>query len=388
MTQVRTGTVALAALLLVGSACNRDEPRETTQQASKAVSDATVTMTIQSRYFGDDTVKGHQIDVDTDKGVVTLTGTVQSDTARSRAETIAQSVDGVMRVQNDLRVVAPGQTARADDPARPADPRPDAGRTAQGAANQVNAGWITTKIQAQYFADADVKGRNIDVTTAPDGTVTLSGHVENDAERQEAIKIARTTEGVRDVKSQLTLSTESAARPEADAKAPAANRPDTDTLDDSWITVKVESKYFLDGDVKGRNIDVTTANGIVTLSGEVESAAERRQAVALAKSTDGVKDVRDQLRLVAPAAGALPTQDRSATTAVNDEWIEAKIQSKFFLEDELKNDDIDVSSARGVVTLQGRVESADDKRIAEEIAKETDGVRSVVNRIEVANPRK
>jgi osmotically-inducible protein OsmY len=37
------------------------------------------------------------------------------------------------------------------------------------------------------------------------------------------------------------------------------------------------------------------------------------------------------------------------------------------------------------VTLQGRVESADDKRIAEEIAKETDGVRNVVNRLQVTS---
>jgi osmotically-inducible protein OsmY len=202
------------------------------------------------------------------------------------------------------------------------------------------------------------------------------------------VRNARSTEGVRDVVDQLRISTEARAS-EGDAKAPAGARPDDATLGDPWITMKIESKYFLDNEVKGRNVDVTTENGIVTLTGEVESPAEKRQAVLLARSTEGVKDVQDQLKVVPPPAGETPRQaDRSATEAVNDEWIEAKIQSKYFLAEDLKTDDIKVDSARGVVTLQGRVESMEEKRTAEEIARETDGVRNVVNRIEVTVPRR
>jgi osmotically-inducible protein OsmY len=71
---------------------------------------------------------------------------------------------------------------------------------------------------------------------------------------------------------------------------------------------------------------------------------------------------------------------------MSDEWIETKIQSKYFLATDLKSDDIDVAASKGVVTLTGRVKTADDKRTAEEIARETDGVRNVVNRIEVGAP--
>jgi osmotically-inducible protein OsmY len=42
---------------------------------------------------------------------------------------------------------------------------------------------------------------------------------------------------------------------------------------------------------------VTTENGVVTLSGEVSNAAERRQAIVIARNTDGVRDVRDQLQM-------------------------------------------------------------------------------------------
>jgi osmotically-inducible protein OsmY len=398
MTQVRLSTIALATLLLAGAGCARDEARETTA-GQAAPSDASITMAIQSRYFGDDAVKAHAIDVDTDHGVVTLSGTVESDAARSRAATIAQGVDGVSRVQNDLRVA--DAQARGEDQTRPGAtaPRPDA-RTAAGdparrdrgaAADQpgpANAGWITTKIQAQYFADADVKGRNIDVTTDRDGQVTLAGEVGSDAERREAVRIARATEGVRDVVDQLKLAAAGAARPEGGAKAPADARPDSTPLEDSWITMKIESKYFLDGEVKGRRIDVTTEQGIVTLDGQVQSAAEKRQAVLLARSTDGVKDVRDRLRVAAPAADESPRQTgRSTTEAVNDEWIETKIQSKYFLADDLKTDEIEVDSSKGVVTLQGRVESEAEKRTAGEIARETDGVQQVVNRLEVTPSR-
>jgi hyperosmotically inducible periplasmic protein len=50
-------------------------------------------------------------------------------------------------------------------------------------------------------------------------------------------------------------------------------------------------------DVGGLDIDVTTENGVVTLSGEVSNAAERLQAIAIARNTDGVCDVRDQLQM-------------------------------------------------------------------------------------------
>jgi osmotically-inducible protein OsmY len=385
MSNVRLWSLGVAVLMLVGPGCAREEARETAAEQQSQPADATITMTIQSRYFGDDTVKGHEVDVDTENGLVTLSGTVETAAARSRAETIAQSVDGVTRVQNELRVEPAAEIARAEDPARPAvDPE----RTGEPASSQVNAGWITTKIQAQYFADPDVKGRNIDVTTSADGQVTLSGEIENDAERQEALRIARATEGVRGVVDKLRMT--AAAEPTATAGDRPAARPDDpdhDMLGDTWITMKIESKYFLDNEVKGRNIDVTTLNGVVTLEGEVESAAEKRQATLLAQSTEGVTEVRDQLRVVAPAADAPSREaDRPATTTMSDEWIEMKIQSKYFLATDLKSDDIDVAASKGVVTLTGRVETADDKRTAEEIARETDGVRNVVNRIEVGAP--
>ncbi|KVW96113.1 BON domain-containing protein [Thiobacillus denitrificans] len=73
-------------------------------QAGQAIDDASITATIKGKYLVDDTLKGLDISVDTEQGVVKLTGPVQSDTAKELATQIAQNVEGVVRVDNQLTV--------------------------------------------------------------------------------------------------------------------------------------------------------------------------------------------------------------------------------------------------------------------------------------------
>ena len=63
--------------------------------------------------------------------------------------------------------------------------------------------------------------------------------------------------------------------------------------------MKIQAKYAGDDVVKGRNIDVDTANGVVTLKGEVDSLRERDAAEQLARETAGVKRVVNQLKVAA-----------------------------------------------------------------------------------------
>ena len=71
---------------------------------------------------------------------------------------------------------------------------------------------------------------------------------------------------------------------------------------DAGITTAVKSKLAADDMVKAYQVDVDTKNKVVTLSGEVESAAQRDHAVMIARQTDGVADVIDQLRVSTTAA--------------------------------------------------------------------------------------
>jgi len=72
------------------------------------------------------------------------------------------------------------------------------------------------------------------------------------------------------------------------------------TLEEAALTTKIKAKMALDDMVKARSIDVTTRGTTVTLSGIVESRAEHDRAMALARETDGVTDVIDNMKMLLP----------------------------------------------------------------------------------------
>jgi len=174
----------------------------------------------------------------------------------------------------------------------------------------MNDAWITTQVYSKFFMDPDIKGRNIRVDTMS-GVVTLTGTVQSGAERNQAVAKAKTTDGVKQVVDKLSLTqaekplpsppheknSKSAADNAEQVKAHAKSVADRvgKEVSDTWITTKVQAMYFLDRDVKGMNIDVTTKGGIVTLTGTVASEATRQKAVADARSIEGVGQVIDKL---------------------------------------------------------------------------------------------
>jgi hyperosmotically inducible protein len=372
---------ALAALAWT-TGCSRESPQpnaelqpaaQAVEEAGDEMKDSWITTKIEAQYFADADVKARRIDVTTRNGVVTLSGHVDNDQAREQAISIARNTDGVLRVEDRLStqretVATTGTSTRRDVevdlPRRVGEPMGNA--------------WLTTKIQAKYFADPIVRGRRIDVTSN-NGVVSLNGTVTSEEERQKALEIARTTEGVRRVEDRLQVSR---------GEAGATDRGLTDQMTDAGITARVQSKFFLDDIVKARRIDVDTTAGVVMLQGQVASESERQQAVALARSVDGVRDVKSQLQ-VAPAAEAqtsAPPTTSGAAATVQDPWITTKIQSKYFMDDLVKAGQIGVTTNGGVVTLTGQVPSAEAKQRAEAIASQTDGVVRVDNQLTVGAP--
>jgi osmotically-inducible protein OsmY len=71
-----------------------------------------------------------------------------------------------------------------------------------------------------------------------------------------------------------------------------------ETIDDTTITTRVKTAMLNDPAVGGLRIDVDTFKGVVTLSGRVKSQAEKDQAVALARTIDGVTEVKDALQII------------------------------------------------------------------------------------------
>jgi osmotically-inducible protein OsmY len=362
----------LAVAFGVGSiACNRPSEISDRQAADEAntgstapVSDSWITTRIEAQYFADADVKGRHIDVTTVNGAVMLDGRVDSERARQRAVEIAQKTDGVNKVDDSLEV----------------GPAPASSETS-GITEQASRGWIITKVQAQYFADPDVKGRHIDVTTA-NGVVTLNGTVDSEMARQRAVEIARTTDGVRDVEDRLRIEVPGGPRTDSER----ADR--TGQLSDDDIADRIEAKYYRDENVGANDIDVSANEGVVTLTGSVDTEGERRRAVMIARRSVGVRDVKDDLKVESRVAtSGRSDKDTDVVNQIEDAWITTKIQSKFFIDDEVEGD-IDVTTSKGVVTLGGEAQTPEARRQAEEIARETDGVTRVVNRLRVSAKRR
>jgi osmotically-inducible protein OsmY len=68
-----------------------------------------------------------------------------------------------------------------------------------------------------------------------------------------------------------------------------------EVLGDGALTTKIKAKMALDDTVKARDLNVDTANGVVTVKGTVRSNAERDRALQLARETDGVRQVLDRI---------------------------------------------------------------------------------------------
>jgi len=71
---------------------------------------------------------------------------------------------------------------------------------------------------------------------------------------------------------------------------------------DAGISTNVKNKLIADDLVKARQINVDTQDKVVTLTGQVNTAEEESRAIQIARNTSGVRDVIDQIDIVAPQA--------------------------------------------------------------------------------------
>jgi len=158
--------------------------------------------------------------------------------------------------------------------------------------NVFKDGWITMKIHSQYIPEDALDGSNIDVDTT-NGVVTLTGTVSTAAGRSRAVAIAKATDGVKSVNDKLRVVPPAAAKPGVGQKTGRA-------VNDGWIKSKIYSQFLADWKtLEDSDIDIDVSSGVVTLKGTVKTDAAKTRAEAIAKGTDGVKDVKNNLRVVA-----------------------------------------------------------------------------------------
>jgi hyperosmotically inducible protein len=158
------------------------------------------------------------------------------------------------------------------------------------------------------------------------------------------------------------------------------NRPDTPAdkkvtagteLDDSVITTKVKTALMTDNVGKGGDTSVETRKGEVLLSGFVDSQAQADREVQLARSVEGVQSVQNKLMV--------KDGKSTAGNVLDDSVVTVKVKSALMADDRTRGTQFAVTTHKGVVQLSGFVDSADEQARATTVARNVEGVQSVVN---------
>ena len=144
----------------------------------------------------------------------------------------------------------------------------------------INDAWLTAKTKIALFADARVKGSEVNVESSQ-GAVIIRGKVDSESAKQAAEGIAKGIDGVKTVKNELQV------------VAPSKREAIDDK--DEAITARVNEQIAKDAHLKNAGIRAQTNAGVVSLSGEVADLMTSAQASSTVWQVPGVKSVKNDL---------------------------------------------------------------------------------------------
>jgi len=213
-------------------------------------------------------------------------------------------------------------------------------------------------------------GFDIGVNTS-DGIVTLTGQVPSEDIKSLAGEIARDTAGVTEVRNEIAV--DPSAQPSSESVH----------VEDLEIRVAILEALAHSRELAGRNIDVKVENRSVTLSGSVETPAQRNGAEQLARAVDGVAGVTNNITVTnpqsatEPPAANLPPADTNADLA-------KRVEFDLYRTNAFNTLTMQIRAEDGAVTLSGTVRSRAEQLLAERVAQGVPGVKKVINELKVA----
>jgi len=210
-------------------------------------------------------LKDDQININSNQGMVTLTGTVSEESHRSLAQDTVANLPGVKSVDNQLAI-------SGDQPAQNSD------------------GWIGMQVKGALFFNRNVSAVNTEVDVK-DGVVTLKGHADSQAQKDLTGEYAKDINGVQSVDNQMTIG-------EAQAQQPAQDQDNK--IDDASITAQVKMSFLEHHSTSAFKTGVSTTEGVVTLSGDATSSAAKDMATKVAGDINGVTRVINNMNIVTP----------------------------------------------------------------------------------------
>jgi osmotically-inducible protein OsmY len=369
--------------------------------------DAELHQAIEAAMQADAAADAYEVRVSVSGGVATLAGTVDSWQEKQIVSRVAESVEGVRDVRNQVTVAVPParpdteleaeirgrlrRDARVDDGLVSVSVRDGLARLTGSVGSALEKGYAKGLARVPGVRAVDVGGLDVEWWARDDmrrdkyvllsdeqlkravedalgydprvlsfdpivevrgGVVTLGGTVDNLEARRAAERDARNTVGVVDVRNHLRV------RPRA-------------TATDEELAQGVRQALARDPYMRDFVVSVTASSGEVRLAGEADSEFEKVYAETVAAGVPGVVDVRNDMRVRAPRRRA-------------DRAIERDIEDELLWSPFVDSDEVNVTVRNGVATLTGSVDTWADYAWAEENAREG-GARAVENDLSVRN---
>ncbi|MCF8109134.1 MAG: BON domain-containing protein [Desulfohalobiaceae bacterium] len=298
---------------------------------AQSLTDPDITMAVERELLHDPGVEAQRIDVETEQGLVTLSGMVNNILARDRAARVARTVKGVRQVVNDIEVQYSGLTDQT----------------------------IRESVKTALYHDPATESYEVEVAVE-DGRVVLSGRVESRQEKVLAATVAKGVQGVRELENRI------------ETEQPAV-RSDTE------IQKEIEQALKWNALVDSGAVSVRVEDRTVFLKGRLESAAEKNQVLQQAW-TRGAQEVNIQeLQVVV----GQETDAAEPGIQASDRTISSALEQKLDAHPRLKQSAVEVLVQDGVVTLFGETETLKAKMDASLLAGNTSGVWRVTNQIRV-----
>ena len=338
----RTALAAAIAMTLAGPAL------------AASVPDAWITTKVKISLLTGEGMTSRHVSVDTVDGRVTLYGAVTSSEEKLKAGELAGQVSGVREVRNLLQVV-PAQARQVTN---------------------VSDDRLKDQVSAALKADPSLGDSRISVQSVTSGVVLLSGDAKTLSDAYRAVSDAAGVAGVRRVASEIKS-------PDTmqDAEIWREGGYDEATYQhssarDAWITTATKMRLIANPETPAFDINVDTQDRVVTLFGMVDSQEAKMKAAEEARKVGGVRNVVNDLQVVAKAdQKAVKKSDSDLTKAIQDRFKERGAL-----------DSVSVEVRDGVARLTGTVDTRGDQVAALTVARSTDGVRRVIDDLRVASP--
>lgn len=301
------------------------------QEQSKEIADTAVTRAVTQELLFDEAVPAHLVDIETNEGIVTLSGSVAHLLAKERAVRLAQTIMGVRGVVDNISV-------------RPVE-RSDKE--------------IEQDVRTALAMDPAIKSYEVN-TNVEDQMIVLEGEVQSWAEKQLAQKVAMSVKGAQAIRNEIRI-----------------DYPDT--RPDAEIASEVRRRIELDPFLHKTLIDVTVDNGKVALSGVV-GTAQQRQIANDDAWVAGVRSVStEDLKVEWWARDEM--QKKRKVAAKSDEAIREAVLDALRYDPRVNPANIEVHVNNATVSLTGTVDNLPAKQSAGNDASDAIGVTNVRNNI-------